>query len=285
MRVLAAAAMLLAIESSASAYCRMTTEQPREECGPCTNGIPLAWPATPFVLSIRDAGHEPLAFDAMHSAVEQASRQWTEALCPSDGLPSVFGTVGDEPTSADPSRDGIANVVAILSRQEWVEDTTLDERQFALTRSWYYESRGEIFEADVVVSPNQGCDAIDCEGLVPAICGDGGCAPGEYDVLAVLTHELGHVYGLSHTEPGGDENATMQCRGADLGKRTLEADDVAGICAIYPPGQRAAGAGFEGSCSASGDPGGWPLFAIGLVIGLALRRWTRRPRALDARAR
>ncbi|QDG54432.1 matrixin family metalloprotease [Persicimonas caeni] len=51
------------------------------------------------------------------------------------------------------------------------------------------------------------------------------------DVESVLTHELGHVLGLSHTD---DTLATMapSYRG-DGGMRTLAVDDKLGLCAIY----------------------------------------------------
>lgn len=72
---------------------------------------------------------------------------------------------------------------------------------------------------------------------------------------AVLTHELGHALGLLHPcEPNGDdgapdckladaaERATTMYPFYDAGQASLDSDDVAGICYLYP---------IEGAC-----PGG-----------------------------
>ena len=66
-----------------------------------------------------------------------------------------------------------------------------------------------------------------------------------YDLPSILTHEVGHFLGMAHsTEPctvGGDDCPTMNpfyTTGSDA-YRSLEADDVAGICAVYPPSRKA----------------------------------------------
>jgi hypothetical protein len=58
----------------------------------------------------------------------------------------------------------------------------------------------------------------------------------DIDLEAALTHELGHFLGLDHSDVPG---ATMQPEAMGFGAtdlRTLEADDIAGICAIYGEG-------------------------------------------------
>ena len=57
--------------------------------------------------------------------------------------------------------------------------------------------------------------------------------PDGYDFQSIVTHETGHFLGMAHSQ---DDHATMfaeYTRGA-TSMRNLSADDVAGICAIYP---------------------------------------------------
>ena len=67
---------------------------------------------------------------------------------------------------------------------------------------------------------------------------DGSCDA--LDVQAILTHEIGHGLGLDHSD---DSTATMYYLAAygSLSWRTLAPDDVAGVTAIYPAPEPAAG--------------------------------------------
>jgi len=65
--------------------------------------------------------------------------------------------------------------------------------------------------------------------------GGAGCGPGSggFDFASVVLHEIGHSLGLGHSE---DPSSVMYPFFApELVKRTLSADDIAGIQAIYLP--------------------------------------------------
>lgn len=82
---------------------------------------------------------------------------------------------------------------------------------------------GEIFDADI---------ALNSGGYPFSLNPDSS----EADLVGVLTHEIGHVLGLDHSDVLG---ATMQPETQGFATpelRTLEPDDVKGICTVYPPG-------------------------------------------------
>jgi hypothetical protein len=54
------------------------------------------------------------------------------------------------------------------------------------------------------------------------------------DFKSIVTHEAGHFLGLDHS-PVGTATMFQHYEGGDTSLRELDDDDVAGICAIYPP--------------------------------------------------
>jgi len=71
-----------------------------------------------------------------------------------------------------------------------------------------------------------------------------------FDFLSIITHESGHFLGMAHS---ADMQATMFAHYTEgaTSMRNLSADDITGICTIYPPdGTRTTAAGPlpEGPC-------------------------------------
>ncbi len=90
----------------------------------------------------------------------------------------------------------------------------------ATTYYWYSLSANEIFEADMVINDYYRWDTSGKPGA------------GEYDLQSVGLHEFGHYLSLGH-DP--DPQAVMYGYfGAGQVKRTLHANDIAGISYIYP---------------------------------------------------
>ncbi len=196
-----------------------------------------------------------------------------------------------------------------------------DSRIIALTTASYRPSTGEIFDADMELNGWDGTSSgtsstegqyftcidpsppglINCVSL-PAgsnCCtarGAAGCI--DMDVQNTATHEAGHFLGLAHpcelnvdpmctAHPEIDRSVTMypSASPGETSKRTLEADDINGICAIYPAGQKTANC-IDGPCLAPCVPppsgGGCgcgsvgPEGLLGLLGLLALRGRRRR---------
>lgn len=158
-----------------------------------------------------------------------------------------------------------------------------DRSVVALTTVTYDPETGRIVDADVEVNgwdgspgalgaPNPSGWYFTCEKQTGwAQCAEYGAGSCFYlDLQNTVTHEVGHVLGLAHTT---NASATMysETKPGDVEMRTLSADDVAGVCAIYPRADGGCG------CGAGGAPGLLALAAA--AAALRPRRRRRRPPA------
>jgi hypothetical protein len=101
------------------------------------------------------------------------------------------------------------------------------------------------------------------------------------DVRRVVLHELGHVLGLEHPDDGGqDVPAIMNHTTSNV--ETLQADDEAGIRALYPPPPVAAPRQEVSAAAAASGQGGGGGCAMGpgeadvilaLVVVIILGHW------------
>lgn len=116
-------------------------------------------------------------------------------------------------------RDGGA-----LAAEQWLYPVGA----IAITTATHIRSNGEILDADIELNA-ENYRFSTCEPSA------NGCVIGQ-DLQNTLTHELGHVLGLDH--PTDHPEATMfpSANTGDIDKRDLAADDVAGLCTIYPAG-------------------------------------------------
>lgn len=73
---------------------------------------------------------------------------------------------------------------------------------------------------------------------------------GTIDLRSILVHEIGHALGLGHSS---DPRATMHATGSGLRWRSLEKDDIEGVCALYPR----EGASPEPACDVVACPSGY----------------------------
>lgn len=220
----ALAVALLAIPSGASAWCRTrSVEQPAPTvCG--TAGVLLAWQGACVTVHVNPAETAPgLPRGLLRLAVEEGVRAWNAVPCGGAGgaAPTFQLLVGDDVTNrVEHLRDG-PNVNVITWRPVWGGDAHHDPSALAITTVSYGGTSGVILDADI---------ELNAHPKTPFSV-DGG--PGTSDVRTVVAHELGHVLGLAHS---ADRGALMYYRvGVGERRRVPNADDVAGVCAVYPP--------------------------------------------------
>lgn len=98
---------------------------------------------------------------------------------------------------------------------------------------------GQMFDADMIFN-NVGFCWNDS--------GNNGCV----DTGSIATHEQGHFLGLGHTNVNGATMAPYYLGGTV--QRSIESDDVQGVCALYPAGGQAASSGSgAGTCQICAD--------------------------------
>jgi MYXO-CTERM domain-containing protein len=304
MRMAAAATLLLVASAPpAGAYVRTETQP--------GSGIYLFWGPRGHNFQIDALGTPDVPGTSAFDAIRKSFATWGSAPCSDLVFPEVLPLEqGDRRIGYFP---GSLNRNLILFRTQRCDaavpanDPCLSQggcsnkydcwdrggAVIATTVTTFSVSTGQIFDADIEIN-----DAPNANGKFTFTTVDGPmCAPGapvvncvSIDVQNTVTHEAGHTLGLAHST---DPIATMAASApaGEIAKRTLEADDLAGICAIYPRGaQTATSIGdpirLEPAGSGCGCSSGSGRFASALwplvLVALARRRASRRDHAAGA---
>ena len=254
---------ILAATSDASAFCRSTTcrssggkECVTDENGCPTDGEKLFWTSACISYAVNELGTQDLDPADTREIIKKTFQAWSDVPCPKGGVAKMTFQERD-PVSCKKSEynkeDRNLNVV-LFQDDDWKYrgiDGTL-----AKTSVTYNDETGEIYDADIEVNAANNTVTISDN---PAKI--------QYDLQAIMTHEVGHFIGVAHSS---DSSAVMfaSYSPGSIAQRKLTEDDMAAVCAIYPPKSDAAcdvepRGGFSDTCG--GEEENKPLCSLGTV--------------------
>ena len=165
------------------------------------------WKSTPVQVLVNNAGNASIT-DSDHgvTAVVGAIKAW--------------GIINSGATNGSAVRGSAPPIIMLNTNGHLCTGSCL-----AATLTGYYHQEGSAYyidDADVYL--NQRYNYTSSRE-------SDGCS-GEYDIDGIMTHEVGHVIGLGHSNVAG---ATMypSVGACDFSPRTLSSDDTAGKNALY----------------------------------------------------
>ncbi len=290
MRALPCLCLALLLPASAVAYVRSTT---------FNTMAALRWMGSNCILvRVNSKGSQDVPGAPAVNAAKRALDNWQTATAGCSYL--RFQILPDSPdavASFDKESDSNENVI-VWVESGWEElGGAHDPQAAALTTVFFIEKAGNPADGQIIDAD------IELNGEFFRFSASG--AAGLTDIENTLTHEIGHMLGLDHPcDDNLNDNRTPKdnlgnpipyCypvqrlpawirevtmyNFADLGetkKRSLEADDIAGICDIYPksadPGQcgPAKLPGTSGGCALGVAPASPGAAAALLLAGAVL---------------
>ena len=220
-------ASALFVTAPASAFCRTTTVALPPNYNPAsrgcfTQGLDLFWSNACVGYMINQSASREVPLADAKRIIDAAFETWNSVRCPT-GHP-IGVTVSDLGTAECGQvryNGNSPNQNLIVFRDtSWPYNDP--NNTLGLTTVTFDSKTGEILDADMEI--NSSGHNLSITDQVPA---------SGFDLLSVVTHEAGHFLGLAHAT---SSTSTMfaSYKPGTTALRTLTADDIAGVCAIYP---------------------------------------------------
>jgi hypothetical protein len=214
---LALVVVIVSTTSVASAFCRTTTCEAdletcqRDERGCPTTGTQLRWTKLPIVYRVSARGSSAFDRDEARTKIAAAFDVWTHAVC-ADGRKTSLSVVEGAPMPEDKplgQKRGPEPFGIFFRDDTWPYPSVTTT--LAITNQEYGKESGRIIYSDIEVNTAK----------TPLVI-----------LELVVVHEAGHYLGLAHSQvPGSIMGASYD----NTGIRAPIADDLAGICELFPP--------------------------------------------------
>jgi Matrixin len=174
------------------------------DCG----GAPCHWPNWPVEYWVNENGTEDLSNE--FDIVQKSFQRWeseNQTFCTID-----FNYSGT--TNIDTFESDGRNVI-LWVEQGWEYDVAV----LALTQCWY-NADSEFYDCDIAINGQNYIWDVDQDGAV-----------NEIDLRSTLTHEIGHLWGLDHSEVR--ESTMYWAYDTRSNAADLDYDDIAGAHADF----------------------------------------------------
>jgi hypothetical protein len=221
-----------------------------------TDGKPVSWPNGCVLMAVGDPHTDLISWDQLTDAARSAAETWTQAASSCGGFRFEVEKAGG---AVEARADGVNAIIFRTSGYCQSNGKSIcDPLSMAIT--WlHYGNDGRLYEADIEINGEA------------YVWNDSATAM--YDIQTGVTHEMGHVLGLDHNcyegmglpRPVDDQGVPIAvCEPASdvlrasimypidspsAARRALSADDIRGICALYP-------SGFDPTCRGGLTPDG-----------------------------
>jgi hypothetical protein len=181
---------------------------------------------------------------SLETSFRQAFQTWSAV-----STATIVFVEGPIAPTVKPGLDQINLITMDLTTAEWA---AYGVDAISFTNVTTSAMTGEIIEADILFNPSF---AFSTEATATP--------PGFSDVLAVATHEVGHLLGLDHTPlPSAIMFPLVAGR---YFSRTLTLDDTIGVSTLYPTAAFAARGSIEGTVRTMANVG--VFGAIVVIVG------------------